>query len=171
MSIKLRDVINTSNSFESLIPIAQQLKARLSFWGSQYVVIDTNIRDRSLNYEGGVPLNALITRIYELMSSSNRSSTSISLYTNAEHRHCQILENEIIRFYGEDKDLFSRSNIITKISVLVRSILRCNYYQREWDHDSNCGRQVIRRSNPTTWDVTIHEYVWPSDAPWDVHRF
>ena len=160
MSMQLKEAIKRAQTFIDLIPIAKQLKAKLSFWGRQYVIIEPNHGEVRLNYEGMVPLNALLNRILEIIHASGRDSWGIRLFKNSEHSECRQLEIEIIRFYLEDKELYNKSCIITKIAIVIRSIFHGNY-QFEWNNDVwGRDQQILRRACHHVWDDNTCDYVF-----------
>ena len=131
MSIQLQEAINRAETFESLIPIAERLEAKLSFWGSRWVEMSPASSEGQLYYPGTACLTAVVKRAWEIIETSGRTRRGNEQFKNEEHEACRLLENAISVFYTKDKKNYDNANIITKIFVLFRGIFRTDY-QYEW---------------------------------------
>lgn len=163
MNMQLKDALKATPSFSELLPIAKQLDAKLSFWGSHYLVIEPKNDESLLNYEGTIPLDAVLKRVLEIIKISGRYPSIRKDFKHSEHSECKLLENEINRLYLADRMNLSQSSIITKIFVMIRSFF--TDYQFEWNDDV-WGRdcQILQRDPHYEWNEEIKDYVCNMDS-------
>ena len=146
MSIYLKNAIKAEQSFSGLLQIAKQLDAKISFWGTRYVVIEPKNGEIPLNYIGAAPLDFLLTRVLELIETSGRHSSIPKNFSSSEYKECLLLENEINRFYRTDKKNLENSGVITKIFVTFWNVF-FDYQYAWYDNIWGRGGQILYRDN------------------------
>jgi hypothetical protein len=125
LASSLQDAINTAETLEELIPIAERLQAKISFWGARWVEIMPSDDGQQL-YPGTAFLLALIKRIHKIIDDSGRYSyiDDRKGFTLEEHEACRRLEFAIDRFFHADKMNVEQANIITRIFVVIRNVFK-----------------------------------------------
>ncbi len=173
MTIELQDAINNAKTLEALIPIAEHLEAKISFWGSRYVTIETKQGEERLNYRGWASLDTLLKRALKIIDESGRPKRASGKFSPAEHEAGRRLENAISTFYLDDKNNVLQTNLITKIIIFFRSFFETSY-QFEWKDDKFGRReQLLLRDPCSVWDNNAKKYVPWSDTNrnlWMIHR-
>ncbi len=146
MSIKLQDAINSAKSFASLVPIAKQLEAKISFLGRQYVVIEPKKGEKPLPYEGEVSVGSLVDRTQQIIKELGYNRSNYP-----ERDEAALLDEQINRFYDTDNKNLKESNIFTRIAVIFRNlfskIFNRNYlnHQLRWAGDEDCSMIGMQR--------------------------
>ncbi len=136
MSMRLQDAINHAKTFAELLPIAEQLEVKLSFWGRQYIIA----KDKSTSiWIGSVPVCALVDRTQEIIHEKN-----FYRHNYPERHESELLDIQVNRIYSMGTANLNNSNIITRI---IRAItlffcwlfcIKSLYYkdhQFEWNGD------------------------------------
>lgn len=173
----LQDAINRAATFETLVPIAESLEVKLSFWGSRYLVAKSANSD--LNYIGSLPITAILKRSHEIARGrpSPNSVYNYKKFSDSENEACRRLEYSIRKFYAKNEENIVQSNIITKIIYLFRNIILSlssginPHRENEWYEGggSLSASGILYRGGNNdymqdVWDNNIKKYVEPTEA-------
>ena len=161
--MSIQTVLNNTHTLTGLIPIAERLEAKLSFWGRSYVVLNSENGEPNFNDEAIAPLDALLNRIFEVIWESEkiprRRSMATDNFSSAEHEECRRLEKVMNRLCSEDYRNVKENNIITKIIVIIRDIFQPIFQHKWYDLKGGCNGQILARTDFTVWDNNLQQYV------------
>jgi len=105
--MKLENIFAEAKSFEKLWILAQLVEPKISFWGSEYLVVN--------GIEGYLNIDSITKRVFELITKNHD-------FDESERNYGKKLASRIDYIYGKRDEILKRCNFFTTILVFLRNL-------------------------------------------------
>ncbi len=116
--MKIENVFKSVQSYEKLCEIAEKSELKISFWGSEYIVVK--------DFEGSLSIDAITKRLFELIRKNyefNESNRDIG----------KRIAYKINSIYDKSDEILKTCNLFTKILVFLRGLFGLDISWRNWE--------------------------------------
>lgn len=105
--MKLEQVLTSTQNYENLCALAEKAEPKISFWGSERIVID--------GYQGSVGIEAITSRVFEMLAKNEE-------FSEVERGYGKRIASRINHIYEGRDEILKARNIVTKILVFLRNL-------------------------------------------------
>ena len=137
MIVDLKTALHNAQSFQELLPIANELHAGLSWWGYQYAYVPTSTStDKEVIYTGRVAIGTIAEKALKIRQEMEKNKKR---FTANEADSVYPFFRKIYCLYAEDKGLCNQANPLTTICRLVVSLFFKDH-QFDWGNAWEYGK-------------------------------
>lgn len=113
----IQKVLSECNSYKDLCTLAELSKPKLSFWGSQYIIVD--------GYEGTLEINDITKRLFELVKKDYD-------FNEEERAFGKRIASRINYIYDDIDVQIRASNLFTRIIAFIRGLTLYDTPREYW---------------------------------------
>ncbi len=114
--MKIENFFASAQSYEKLCEVAEKAKPKISFWGSEYIVVQ--------GYDGYLGINSITKRLFELVKKNHD-------FDEVHRNYGKRITLRINHSYDRSDEILKICNFFTKMFVFLRSF-GCSINLREY---------------------------------------
>lgn len=130
--MKIEDYFKSIQSYEKLHEIAEKSEPRISFWGSEHILVE--------GYDGYLEIDSIIKRLFELVKKNYE-------FNEVERGFGKRIASKMNFIYEKSDEIYKTCNIFTRVLVFIRGLLGPAFTRTAWElYDDKTTFEFYTRS-------------------------